>query len=162
MVLLYSVRISRVPTYSGYPLLHNNFTYGNFTLFHPPFQVCSAIIILAFVGPLPHTYCYIWFGLFRFRSPLLSESFNYFLFLRVLRCFSSPGSLQYAIYSRKDNATLLALSSLIRTSADQGLFAAPRSLSQLITSFIGAMYQGIHLYALCSLIFFRLLRLYKF
>ena len=30
-----------------------------------------------------------WFGLFRFRSPLLAESFP---FLRVLRCFSSPGS----------------------------------------------------------------------
>ena len=29
-------------------------------------------------------------GLLRFRSPLLAE---YFLFLRLLRCFSSPGSL---------------------------------------------------------------------
>ena len=36
------------------------------------------------------------FGLFPFRSPLLRKSFVYFLFLRVLRCFSSPGSL--AIY----------------------------------------------------------------
>ena len=33
------------------------------------------------------------FGLFRVRSPLLTKSFIYFLFLRVLRCFSSPGSL---------------------------------------------------------------------
>ena len=33
------------------------------------------------------------FGLFPFRSPLLRKSFVYFLFLRVLRCFSSPGSL---------------------------------------------------------------------
>ena len=32
------------------------------------------------------------FGLFPGRSPLLGESFVYFLFLRVLRCFSSPGS----------------------------------------------------------------------
>ena len=32
------------------------------------------------------------FGLFPGRSPLLGESFDYFLFLRVLRCFSSPGS----------------------------------------------------------------------
>ena len=36
------------------------------------------------VQPKPH-----WFGLLRFRSPLLTESF---LFLRVLRCFSSPSS----------------------------------------------------------------------
>ena len=33
-----------------------------------------------------------WFGLFRVRSPLLTESFLYFLFLWVLRCFSSPRS----------------------------------------------------------------------
>ena len=30
------------------------------------------------------------FGLFPGRSPLLGESLTYFLFLRVLRCFSSP------------------------------------------------------------------------
>ena len=33
------------------------------------------------------------FGLFPVRSPLLRESLNCFLFLRVLRCFSSPGLL---------------------------------------------------------------------
>ena len=33
----------------------------------------------------------------------------------------------------------------IRKSADRGLFAAPRSLSQLVTSFIGSWCQGIHL-----------------
>ena len=32
-------------------------------------------------------------------------------------------------------------------------FAAHRGFSQLVTSFFGAMYQGILLYALCSLIF---------
>ena len=32
------------------------------------------------------------FGLFPVRSPLLGESLSYFLFLGVLRCFSSPGS----------------------------------------------------------------------
>jgi hypothetical protein len=33
------------------------------------------------------------FGLVPFRSPLLRKSIVFFLFLRVLRCFSSPGSL---------------------------------------------------------------------
>ena len=33
----------------------------------------------------------------------------------------------------------------IQKSADRGLFAAPRSLSQVITSFIGSQCQGIHL-----------------
>ena len=34
-----------------------------------------------------------WFRLFPVRSPLLRESFVYFLFLRLLRCFSSAGWL---------------------------------------------------------------------
>ena len=41
----------------------------------------------------------------------------------------------------------------IRTSTDLCIFAAPRGFSQLVTSFFGAMYQGIHLNALCSLNF---------
>ena len=39
------------------------------------------------------------FGLFPFRSPLLRESIVFFLFLRLLRCFSSPGSLRMPMYS---------------------------------------------------------------
>ena len=35
------------------------------------------------------------FGLFPVRSPLLRESFSYFLFLQVLRCFSSLRSPPY-------------------------------------------------------------------
>ena len=66
-----------------------------------------------------------------------------FLFLRVLRCFSSPGSPHTPIYSVHDNTILLVLSSLIRISADLKIFAPPRSFSQLVTSFFGAMYQGI-------------------
>ena len=77
----------------------------------------------------------------------------FFLFLRVLRCFSSPGSPRKTMDSFYDTAALPAVSSLIRTSADLCLCATPRSFSQLVTSFFGAMYQGIHLYALCSLIF---------
>ena len=153
MVLAYSDRIPRVPPYSGYSLLLNSFTYGAFTLSCRAFQHCSVTILNGFWSPSPQKYYYSWFGLFRFRSPLLSESLFYFLFLRVIRCFSSPGSLHYAMYLRNDTITLLMVSSLIRISTDQCLFATPRSFSQLVTSFFGAMYQGILLYALCSLIF---------
>ena len=45
--------------------------------------------------------------------------------------------------SVNDNTTLLVLSSLIRISADHCSFATPRSFSQLVTSFLGAMYLGI-------------------
>ena len=43
------------------------------------------------------------FRLFRFRSPLLPEC----LFLQVLRCFTSLGSLHRAMYSLYDNRGLL-------------------------------------------------------
>ena len=45
--------------------------------------------------------------------------------------------------SVNDTATLLAVRSRIRTSADLCSFAAPRGFSQLVTSFLGAMYLGI-------------------
>ena len=77
----------------------------------------------------------------------------YFLFLWVIRCFSSPRSPRITIDSLCDTVSLLTVSSLIRISTDLCLFATPRSFSQLVTSFFGAMYQGILLYALCSLIF---------
>ena len=47
-----------------------------------------------------HTLLYVRFGLFPVRSPLLGESFVYFLFLQVLRCFSS---LRSPPYSGMDN-----------------------------------------------------------
>ena len=72
-----------------------------------------------------------------------SRNRSYFLFLRVIRCFSSPGSPRITIDSLCDTATLLAVSSLIRISTDLSLCATPRSFSQLVTSFFGAMYQGI-------------------
>ena len=153
MVLARSDRIPRVPPYSGYSLLLNNFTYGAFTLFRRAFQHCSVIVRNGLWSPSPQKCYHSWFGLFRFRSPLLSESLFYFLFLRVIRCFSSPGSPHYAMYLRNDTITLLMVSFLIRTSTVLSLFATPRSLSQLVTSFFGAMYQGILLYALCSLFF---------
>ena len=62
----------------------------------------------------------------------------YFLFLRVLRCFSSPGLPPHLRVARSP-----ALGCPIRKSPDQRLFAPPRSLSQLITSFIASESQGI-------------------
>ena len=124
--------------------------------FHPlclTFPGNSTTLPDAISRSLPRIYYYIRFGLLRFRSPLLSESLFCFLFLRVLRCFSSPGSPPLPMDSVTDHTILLVWSSLIRISAFHRIFAPPRSFSQLVTSFFGAMYQGIHLYALRSLIF---------
>ena len=74
-----------------------------------------------------------------------------FLFLQVLRWFTSLGSLRYPMYSDNDNGCLHPLSFLIRRSPDHSLLAASRGLSQLITSFIARLRQGIHTHALSSL-----------
>ena len=63
----------------------------------------------------------------------------YFLFLEVLRCFSS-----LRLLSALSRVAAIRLSGCpIRKSADQRLFASTRSLSQLITSFIASVSQGI-------------------
>ena len=67
-----------------------DFAYGTLTLSGPPFQCGSAIRSSPSAGPAtPHQLAPVRFGLIRFRSPLLTESS---LFLRVLRCFTSPSS----------------------------------------------------------------------
>ena len=80
----------------------------------------------------------IWFGLLQFRSPLLSQSLFYFLFLWVLRCFSSPGSPRLAMYLPNNSIVLPILCFHIRISMDLWIRAPPHSFSQLITSFFGA------------------------
>ena len=74
-----------------------------------------------------------------------------FLFLRVLRWFTSPGSLRTPMYSECDNCCSQQLGFPIRTSPDHRLLASPRGLSQLATSFIAYLRQGIHTHALSSL-----------
>ena len=99
--------------------------------------------LLFYDTPKPQKYFYSWFGLLQFRSPLLPQSFVYFLFLRLLRCFSSAGSPHYTMDSCNDNTRLVVLCFHIRKSTGHRLCASIRRLSQLITSFIGAYCQGI-------------------
>ena len=142
MVPLSSVKISRVPTYSGYCLLFQDFVYRNFTFFVVAFQLTSTIHSDTLSQSLPQLHYRIGLGFSTFARHYSRNHFC-FLFLRVLRCFSSPGSLHIPIYSVYDNTILLVLSSLIRISTARRIFAPPRSFSQLVTSFFGAMYQGI-------------------
>ena len=75
-----------------------------------------------------------WFGLFRFRSPLLTESIVFFLFLRLLRCFSSPGSLPYVMDWRMDDWSFSSRVSPFRYLRIDGYLLLPaafRSLSRL-------------------------------
>ena len=81
------------------------------------------------------------FGLIPFRSPLLRE---YFLFLEVLRCFSSLRAPQLAYIFSQWYPSIARVGSPIRVSSDRSLMTAPRSLSQPSTPFIGSWRQGIH------------------
>ncbi len=74
-----------------------------------------------------------------------------FLFLRVLRWFTSPGSPRTPMNSECDYCCSQQLGFPIRTSPDHRMLASPRGLSQLATSFIAYLRQGIHTHALSSL-----------
>ncbi len=67
-----------------------------------------------------------------------------FLFLEVLRCFSSLGCLHYSMCSSSGDGVLPPSGCPIRVSPDQCLLAAPRGVSSLATPFIGSFCQGIH------------------
>ncbi len=69
---------------------------------------------------------------------------GFFLFLQVLRWFTSLGLLapDYGFIGPYEGFTLMGFP--IRKSPDQSLLAAPRGLSQLATSFIAVFCQGIH------------------
>jgi hypothetical protein len=69
------------------------FAYGTITLFgrlSHTFPLTDRFVTPICQALQPHISKLLWFGLFPVRSPLLRE---WSLFLWVLRCFSSPGSL---------------------------------------------------------------------
>ena len=74
-----------------------------------------------------------------------------FLFLWVLRWFTSPGSLHHPMYSDDGNQCSHWLGSPIRIFPDHRLLAPPRDFSQLATSFFAYLRQGIPTHALSSL-----------
>ena len=69
---------------------------------------------------------------------------GFFLFLLVLRWFTSQGLLvrDYGFITPYGGFTPVGFP--IRKSPDQSLLAAPRGLSQLATSFFACFCQGIH------------------
>ena len=88
MVPAHSIKVSRVSIYSGYRHADSPFAYGAFTLSGWLSQNHSARLINQLCGPNPGMHAPR-FGLFRFRSPLLTES---------LVVFSSSGYLDVSVH----------------------------------------------------------------
>ncbi len=135
--------ISRAPPYSGSCRPARLFVYVTFTLFRRSSHIVRLKLADGLCSPKPHRNFSPWFGLFRVRSPLLTES----------RLISLPHptemfqfgwfpSHRYLIHDGMHE--LLHADCSIRKSTDRSVFTAPRSLSQLTTSFIGSQCQGIH------------------
>ena len=142
MVLVDSRGISRVPRYSG---TCRESARCRLRGCHPLWPIVPDRSTNALVGNSPAlrpdrsynpTVQAQWFGLFRVRSPLLAESLTCFLFLEVLRWFTSLRCLPQPMDSAEDPPGLAGGGYPIRESPGQSLFAAHRGLSQLATSFI--------------------------
>ena len=112
--------------------------YGAVTLYGRTFQTFR--LCCWFVTPYDRPYNPVVharrFGLFRVRSPLLAESLTCFLFLEVLRWFTSLRCPPQPMYSAEDSPVLAGEGFPIRESRGQSLFAAYPGLSQLTTPFI--------------------------
>ena len=140
MVPADSRKIPRVPRYSGYRCASIRFMYAAVMLSGPAFQQVPFTDLLAVsrsYNPTHAVTCMVWAV-----PRSLATTWGiiiYFLFLEVLRCFSSlrlpPNLIGW------DSFRIPGCP--IRKSPDQRSFAPPRSLSQLITSFIASESQGI-------------------
>ena len=159
MVLPVSRRVPRVPRYLGTEQGSlSPFAYGAFTLYRRSFQIVRLGDRFltprrrrddALSGPAtpsiqrPRAYTYRGFRLFPVRSPLLGES-------RLLslppgtEMVHFPGLASPPYVFRWRSRGLPSRGCPIRKSSGQSLFAAHRSLSQLTTSFIAGLRQGIH------------------
>ena len=111
--------------------------YGIITLFDVPFQALPVRLQHRLAALQPHRRRNAGgLGSFPF-DRLYSGNRCFFLFLQVLRCFSSLRSLLFRCQA------FSLTGSPIRTPADQFVFADPRSFSQLTASFFACGSQGI-------------------
>jgi hypothetical protein len=126
--------------------------YGIFTLFDVTFQSASTsylVLIAQSYYPNAAKTALVWASP---RSIATTKGITICsLFLRVLRCFSSPGLPPFGCHAFN------VAGCPIRISKDHRLFAPPLSFSQLITSFFASESLGIHRMPLLTFFFFDLL-----
>ena len=106
MVPLTSHKVSRVSWYSGSCSVSSAFTYGAFTLCGRLSQNRSVSFQESLMQSVTPRCTHPGLGSSAFARRYLQNRV-FFLFLRVLRCFSSPGSLPYVMDWRMDTRGLL-------------------------------------------------------
>ena len=119
--------------YSGYRHADSSFAYGAFTLSGRLSQNRSLNLSQWLVQSVTPACTHAGLGSFHF-ARRYSGNRCFFLFLRLLRCFSSPGSLPYVMDWRMDDWSLSSRVSPFRHLRVNGyllLTAAFRSLSRL-------------------------------
>ena len=133
MVPACSVKVPRVSTYSGYRHVDSPFAYGAFTLSGRLSQNRSARLIESIPRSEPQNARTLVWAL-PFSLAATHRITCCFLFLRLLRCFSSPGSLPYVMDWRMDDWSLSSRVSPFRYLRIIGYLLLPeafRSLSRL-------------------------------
>ena len=143
MVPACSVKVPRVSTYSGYRHVNSSFAYGAFTLSGRLSQYRSGNSEYNLLQSLTLQCTHRSLGSFPFARRYSGNHFC-FLFLRVLRCFSSPSSSRdtYVFGIRCHPSWMTG--SPIRISADLCFLTAPRSVSPFGASFFSPRWPGIH------------------
>ena len=144
MVPPYSHRIPRVRWYSGYGLATPHFPYRTLTLFGWLSHAIRVCIVDRLCRPNPSSIT-TWGLAFSAFARHYSRNLGWFLFLSLLRCFSSGGSPRIPMYSVYVPWFFTMGVSPFGNPRIYCLFAAPRGLSQLVTSFFGSWCQGIRL-----------------
>ena len=132
--------VSRAPWYSGSCCAHGASAYGAITLYGRPSQGRSASAHARVCSPEPRRAVHAGLGSSG-SARRYSRNRCFFLFLRLLRCFSSPGSPPWPMDSAMDTQGSPAWVSpfrYLRIKAYLPLPAAFRSLSRL-SSALSAM-----------------------
>ena len=138
-----SHKVSRVSWYSGYCRSVVSSDTRLLRTMEGSFHILFSSIDSHLFSPQPRWTEVLRFGLFRFRSPLLTESLLISLPGPTEMFQFNPSSLVHLCIQCTMHGCLVHACFHIRKSPDQRIFAPPRGLSQLVTSFIGDWCQGI-------------------
>ena len=144
MVPPYSHRVSRVRRYSGYRWLFRLFVYRTLTFFGWTSHSIPLNLYNTAFCPNPESITTLGLASSAFARHYL-RNLGWFLFLALLRCFSSGGSPRTPILFNARWLTFSQPGFPIRISMVHWLLSPTHSFSQIAASFVGSWCQGIPL-----------------